>query len=234
MVKKIHQRVADQLPVWHTSFSTWFHQQAVESIRRGWFEEIMDREGKDLYMLRMWLVQPRRDETGRWDSAESVLLHWFLRPDNDAAMHDHPWDFTTTVLSGAYQEALPAPHWQAAIGGPVFGMNLGFASSGQTLHHKAEDLHAIERLDGDVWTLVRTGPRVRSWGFHPPGKDWVGWREYLGLGGAEKPESEKVQESREKAMQEALEKALQEVCAPQPFGLVFRDPVNGAIVEHRQ
>ena len=28
------------------------------------------------------------------------------------------------------------------------------------------------------WTLVITGPRFRSWGFHCPERGWVHWREF--------------------------------------------------------
>lgn len=188
--------IRDRLRGWATSV-LWYERQAAESIRQGWFELILDRAGKSPYMLRMWLCHPRRGDDGRWDSSDSVLLHRFFRPDDDAAMHDHPWDFATTILQGQYREVRPGRDWYPPIGGPAMDEWTQWFGVGQTIEHRAEDLHAIAELsDTEVWTLVRTGPRFRDWGFHPHTQDWKPWREYLGLTapGAKAAQVEKVLE----------------------------------------
>lgn len=204
----LHPIIRDRLRSWATS-SKWFERQAAESIRQGWFEVILDRSGKDIYMLRMWLCQPRKSEDGRWDSAESVLLHLFFRPDEDAAMHDHPWDFVTTILQGQYREIRPASDWYPPCGGPSLEEWSAWWGVGQTVEHKAADLHAVAELsDVVVWTLVRTSRRVRDWGFHPHAQDWQPWRQYLGL---EAPGAKALR----------VEKVFEVIPT--------RDPVNGAL-----
>lgn len=37
-----------------------------------------------------------------------LKLHIMLRSDNDREMHDHPWGFWSLVLSGGYDEEVPA------------------------------------------------------------------------------------------------------------------------------
>jgi hypothetical protein len=32
-----------------------------------------------------------------------------------------------------------------------------------------------------TWTVVRTGPKARTWGFHGPGRNWEHYRSYLGV-----------------------------------------------------
>lgn len=200
-------QVVERLRGWRSDAAPWYVQRALDSLEKGWYEVIKDREGKELYLLRMWLSTPVRGEDGRWDSANSVLLHLFFRADNDAALHDHPWDFTTTVLSGAYREALPSGLWTPLVGGPALDEDVRWVYVQQTVRHKAEDLHAIAEISnpGHTWSLVTTGPRVRDWGFHPPGQPWRPWRVYLGLDF----------ESR------AVELVREDV--------PMRDPVNGAL-----
>ena len=83
----------------------WFEREAWYAISRGWFREIHGADGS-LYLLRCWLTEPtpEPDSAEKFESGNSVLLHFFPRPDADRAFHDHPWDFRTTVLDGGYVE----------------------------------------------------------------------------------------------------------------------------------
>lgn len=110
----------------------------------------------DPYLLR-WFVIPRN----RWFN---IYLHLFLRSDDDRALHDHPWVNLSVLLSGHYLEHLP--------GGIV-----KHRRRGQIVLRRASCAHRVELINGPVWTLFLTGPKVRSWGFHCP-KGWRHWREF--------------------------------------------------------
>jgi len=108
--------------------------------------------------MRRWIFQTP------WGT---IHLHHILRSDGDRAFHDHPWNFTSNLLSGGYTELRPAgynattmrvwPRWSI-------------------VRRKATDLHRLI-LDKPVWTLVFTSKKLREWGFVEDGK-WTHWREY--------------------------------------------------------
>lgn len=98
-----------------------------------------------------------------WCPWFGVRLHHILRSDDDRALHDHPWDFVSIILWGAYYEVLPDER------GPQFRRWM--------IRHKAEDLHRLV-LHRPAWTLVFTGPKRKSWGFLFDGR-MIPWREYL-------------------------------------------------------
>jgi len=175
----------------------WHKDAALHAIGRGAFQVITTRDGKSLYLLRCWLTIPRPQspdggDGSRWESGNSVLLHYFARGDDDQSLHDHPWNFTTRILAGGYIEHLPPESWRVAhpshrdgyrlgIPGPDWEAVLRPRGAGDTIIHQAEDLHCVGSTAPGTWTLVSTGARRREWGFHPPGKPWIGYREYLGL-----------------------------------------------------
>lgn len=190
--------VALGVPLDQWANGTWYELAAWLAIMQGHCCAILSRDGRDLYLLRCWLSAPRAGDDQRWDSGSSVLLHWIRRPDSDADLHDHPWDFVTTPITGGYSEALPTNTWPGKLlgYGPPEQSSPIWRRTGETVVRKAEDLHRIVELEkpgernhrGDwipidkppvAWTLVRTGPRRRSWGFHPAGKPWVPWAAYL-------------------------------------------------------
>lgn len=86
----------------------------------------------------------------------SVRLHKWLGPDDDRAFHDHPWDFITFVLRGGYVDKSPAgdEHLRAFT----------------TRHRGANHRHTVVPDPDGAWTLVVTGPKIRSWGFWVAGK----------------------------------------------------------------
>jgi hypothetical protein len=106
----------------------------------------------ELYMERYYLSADRRHR-----------LHHIVASDRDRDLHDHPWDFVSVLLTGAYLET---------------------TAEGEVLHRapaivwrRAEAWHRLDLVDGPMWTCVTTGPVRRRWGFHTPG-GWVHWRDY--------------------------------------------------------
>jgi len=167
----------------------WWEYAALQAYKKGWCFNITDRHGKESYLSRFWLTPPKRQEHCKeyqcpWETSDSVLLHYMHRCDNDPALHDHPWNFDTTILSGGYSEMRPRlfdwPHEQ----GPILNTcKLYERVVGDTLHRKATDLHMVKKPLLNTWTLVRCGERVRKWGFHGAGEPWIPWDVYLGVTG---------------------------------------------------
>jgi hypothetical protein len=91
-----------------------------------------------------------------------IYLHELLKSDNHRHFHDHPWAFTTILLTGDYVEHTPdGAHRRAR---------------GSILHRAAVWRHWIE-LERPVWTLVITGPHEREWGFWTD-HGFTSWRNY--------------------------------------------------------
>lgn len=110
------------------------------------------RLGGELYMERFYL------------SADlNVRLHHICMSDPDRDLHDHPWDFVSVVLTGAYCET--TVEGSATYSAPA------------VIARKAETLHRLTLLEGPMWTYVVTGPVRRRWGFATP-DGWVDWAEY--------------------------------------------------------
>lgn len=92
----------------------------------------------------------------------TVYLHKFTAPDRDPDPHDHPWDFVSFILSGAYDEDI------YHIRGLAVGCSRVRRKSGDIVFRRAEFVHRIASLDPDVngvITIVVCGPRRRRWGF---------------------------------------------------------------------
>lgn len=109
----------------------------------------------ELYLTRHCL---KKTETGK------LMLHHIWRSDAGRDLHDHPWDFTVLMLDGCYIEMTPdgEKKWLA----------------GDSFTHKAEDLHRLILPDGPVWSLVRTGPLYREWGFQT-NEGWLPHQDYF-------------------------------------------------------
>ena len=128
-----------------------------------WWLDITNNRNPDLkvgdpdkpYMLR-WYIVPR-------NPIANVYLHHFLRDDDDRALHDHPWDSQSVLLSGKLREHMPE-------GSRII-------TPGMVINRKAEDCHRLEVLERG-FTLFTTGPRVRDWGFHCP-QGWVHWEDFV-------------------------------------------------------
>lgn len=108
------------------------------------------------YLLR-WHIFPRNRFC-------NVYLHCILRDDDDRALHDHPWRNCSILLRGSYREITPAGRFVRSAGSVVF--------------RRAEAAHRLEVVEGPVWSLFITGPKVREWGFHCP-RGWKVWHQFV-------------------------------------------------------
>lgn len=113
------------------------------------------------YLMRWWLV-PR-------NPGINVYLHYFLRSDDDRALHCHPWANCSILLRGTYTE-----HTIAA--GGVHRREI-LKAGDVRLRRSGRMAHRVELHDGPCWTLFITGPRYREWGFHCE-RGWVHWKKF--------------------------------------------------------
>ncbi len=166
---------------WNRTDRPWWEAAAAECVSVGRSRLFSTREGSDPYLLRMWLSPPKVAESGEWDAASSLLLHYFFRGDDDQALHDHPWWFRTRILCGGYDEHLPPAYWPIGSElGPAWDELIRHVDAPQTVEHRARDLHCVGTIRPGTFTLVETGPTERDeWGFHPPGEQWISSAKYL-------------------------------------------------------
>jgi hypothetical protein len=102
----------------------------------------------------------------------AIRFHHILASDPGHDLHDHPWDFVSVMLDGAYTEITPsgAVRYEAPC----------------VITRKAEQLHRLV-LEDPVWTYVVCGRVRRRWGFATR-DGWVPWQRYPGraaIGGCE-------------------------------------------------
>ncbi len=100
----------------------------------------------------------------------TVYLHHFERPDEDRALHNHPWPWAVSlILTGGYLEerqgfasyALSRRRWLRA---------------GSLNVLRGDTFHRVAELDGETWTLFVVGRKHQAWGFDVPGRGFVPWR----------------------------------------------------------
>lgn len=154
-------------------------------------------DGQDVIYLRrffLWRGKNRR-----------VFLHAFLRSDDDPEPHDHPFDFTSIILSGGYIDE----NWGFVVDGEGYkqlakgyrleanGKHFAPADKHEITGHRlfrrnervlpwsivkrrAEHIHRVILDRGTAWTIVIAGPDRRPWYFIKEDRK-VWWREYLGV-----------------------------------------------------
>ena len=132
-----------------------------------WADGLMVSRPRDFEIgvnyLRRWWVIPR-------NPFSNVYLHEMLGPDDDRAMHDHPWLNTSVVIRGGYLEHTPEGVFER--------------TEGQVIHREPTQLHRLELLPGVERTvsLFVTGPKVRKWGFQTA-DGWVPYDEFVEIFG---------------------------------------------------
>jgi hypothetical protein len=102
----------------------------------------------------------------------SLYLHHFHRPDAEPDPHDHPWWFTSLILTGVYEEAT----WPDKRNPGACEIRTRTRGSLRCMSRRSA--HRITVTHGSVWTLILTGPKRSSWGFWPDGR-YVPWRDYM-------------------------------------------------------
>lgn len=131
--------------------------------------DIITEDGA-LYLSRYRVLGWMPGSDWRWPF--SVYLHRFHLPDQDEALHNHPWKWAVSlILTGEYLEVQPDT-WL-------------WREPGSIRVIRDTDYHRVDRLRGETWTLFITGPKVKSWGFMVPGRGHVPWRERLAERGIE-------------------------------------------------
>ena len=107
--------------------------------------------------LRRWHLIPKN----KWFN---IYLHHFLGSDVDGATHNHPWSSLGIIISGKYKEITPDGESIIRAFQPKF--------RGPNYYHR------VELINGPVWTIFITGPKVQNWGFACP-KGHVNWRDVV-------------------------------------------------------
>lgn len=113
----------------------------------------------------------------RWHLARTAqaCLYFHIQVASDPArpLHDHPWDNTSVILSGGYDELWEEAPWILADYGDPPARKL---RAGDMVFRKAEEAHRLLLPEGIPYamTLFTTGPKRREWGF------WYedGWRPF--------------------------------------------------------
>lgn len=128
---------------------------------QAWANSVMDMRRPDVIIgddyLRRWWIAPRNRGT-------NVYLHEILRSDDERAMHDHPWQWTSFIIEGGYIEHTPDGRFERKAGDIVV--------------KQATDLHRLVIPEGGrAVTLFTTGPIIREWGFACP-QGWRHWRDF--------------------------------------------------------
>jgi hypothetical protein len=109
----------------------------------------------------------------------TLRLHNILRSDDDRHLHDHPFDFTSFLLSGGYtEETQGEQHWTAGILVADVRVRRWWPRF-SIVRKRAEDAHRLI-LDRPLWTFVVSGLKRRAWGFHTE-KGWIVHTRYLDL-----------------------------------------------------
>lgn len=123
---------------------------------------VISPDGREPYLFR-WHVIPRNKEA-------NVYFHMQVRSDPERPLHDHPWDNTSVILSGGYDELTDAGFGPNCIPYPAMRK----LRKGDVCHRVAEEAHRL-LLPADftyTLTLFSTGPVRREWGFYFPNR----WR----------------------------------------------------------
>ena len=99
----------------------------------------------------------------------NIYVHCIERSDEDPDPHDHPWNFISVILKGAYLESVKTLHGDC---------NIFLRKRGNIFFHSLNRAHKITILNGPVWTLVFTGKRKEDeWGYHTE-YGWVDNKSY--------------------------------------------------------
>lgn len=149
------------------------------------YTDIMRDDTQDLY-LRRWFLYPRDKDFGKNKGKGRLYLHKFYRGDEDPHLHDHPWPFTSLILTRGYWEEIPSfslypessqtPLTVVVRDGVTFKRR--FYPRFSLLRRPAVWKHRVILKDEKpVWTVVKTGVKERSWGFWIKDK-LCPWRSY--------------------------------------------------------
>jgi hypothetical protein len=115
----------------------------------------------------------------------TVYLHRFHRPDEDRALHNHPWPWAVSlILTGGYAEHRRPEQFYAHSpdGKHTMRVSMGNLTQARWLRAgslnflRGDTFHRVAELDGETWTLFVVGRKKQPWGFDVPGRGFVPWR----------------------------------------------------------
>lgn len=141
------------------------------------------------HMQRFWCVPPSQPLAGE----VTARVHVIHKSDRDPHLHDHPWDYISIILDGAYYEVRHFGSEEEALcrdsGIPIAGatyckltgkwVSIRWHTPGSVIYRKAGDFHRVLLRDGQpATTLFLMGPYRNKWGFATDnGK--IYWRDYI-------------------------------------------------------
>lgn len=147
---------------------------------------IFDREGGSPYLSRWYLSgrpampdgsepftelgQPR--EGAIFPGGDHQYIHRFHRSDDDGALHNHPWESSTSiVLVGGYAEERRASD---------DSVQRRTVRPGNVNHIAHDTYHRVDLLDVDAWSLFFAGPKAGTWGFWDRDThEFTDWRAFI-------------------------------------------------------
>lgn len=121
----------------------------------------------DVYLIRYYIIKSQYF---------NFFIHQFLRSDRDD-LHDHPWDFCTYLVSGAYTENKYNPktrevekirraNYAVKEGGARFKKNTFVFRKATDQHQVVVDKDLKEyQKDHAALTIFMSGRTQREWGF---------------------------------------------------------------------
>jgi hypothetical protein len=115
----------------------------------------------------------------RWRIIETpwfnIYIHKICQSDKDKDPHDHPWNYRTIILKGAYKEMLCQTYEDTSTGESIrriHRISVKEFHRWNSVKRKWYDGHKIELISAPVWTLVITGKHRGVWGYITD-KGWV-------------------------------------------------------------
>lgn len=118
----------------------------------------------DPYLMRWYLIPQ--------NPVINIFLHKFMREDDDRAFHDHPWNFISVMIRGGYREFTDD--------GMIVRKSPSIAARKATHRHRVELLSNENGGRIPCWTLIVTGSKIRTWGFHC-GTRFVPWFDFVDM-----------------------------------------------------
>lgn len=105
----------------------------------------------------------------------NVYLHIQVASDPERPLHDHPWDNTSVILSGGYDEMWSPQPWLDEHH-PSREPYVRQLRARDMIHRRASEAHRLILPShlGYTMSLFSTGPRIREWGFWFPDR----WRPF--------------------------------------------------------
>ncbi len=143
--------------------------------------------------MKLFLIKEIKSKSGelhfrRWRLLETpwlnIYIHGIYKEDEEAHLHDHPWNYLSIILRGYFSERTlnyevitdqKQKEWKRRkIEETVVGPS-------SFVFRKAETFHKIQKLHSkSVYTLFFTGKRKREWGYDVDGR-WIDHATYRKL-----------------------------------------------------